>query len=57
MGGDKNLKNFAKNVVLLKQVGINPVIVHGGGPQIGEMLKKFNRIVESAKICLWLFYY
>ena len=42
MGGDKNLKNFAKNVVLLKQVGINPVIVHGGGPQIGEMLKKLN---------------
>lgn len=42
MGGSKSLKNFAKNVVLLKQVGINPVIVHGGGPQIGSMLDKLN---------------
>lgn len=42
MGGDKNLKNFAKNVVLLKQVGINPIVVHGGGPQIGQMLSKLN---------------
>ncbi len=42
MGGDKNLKNFAKNVVLLKQVGINPIIVHGGGPQIGQMLNKLD---------------
>jgi acetylglutamate kinase len=43
MGGDKNLKNFAKNVVLLKQVGINPIVVHGGGPQIGAMLEKLGR--------------
>lgn len=42
MGGDDNLKNFAKNVVLLKQVGINPIIVHGGGPQIGKMLDKLG---------------
>jgi acetylglutamate kinase len=42
MGGELNLKNFAKNVVLLKQVGINPIIVHGGGPQIGRMLEKLN---------------
>lgn len=42
MGGDKNLKNFAKNVVLLKQVGINPIVVHGGGPQIGQMLGKLD---------------
>jgi acetylglutamate kinase len=42
MGGSENLKNFAKNVVLLKQVGINPIIVHGGGPQIGQMLAKLN---------------
>ncbi|MFT5703519.1 MAG: acetylglutamate kinase [Rickettsiales bacterium] len=38
----KNIKKFAEDVVLLKQVGINPVIVHGGGPQIGEMLKRLN---------------
>ena len=42
MGDDSNLKNFAKNVVLLKQIGINPIVVHGGGPQIGQMLNKLN---------------
>ena len=42
MGGDDNLRNFARNITLLKQVGINPVIVHGGGPQIGKMLDKLN---------------
>jgi acetylglutamate kinase len=42
MGGDNNLKNFAKNIVLLKHVGINPIVVHGGGPQIGQMLNKLN---------------
>lgn len=40
---DEELKNsFAKDIVLLKYIGISPVIVHGGGPQIGEMLKKLN---------------
>ncbi|HPI62542.1 MAG TPA: acetylglutamate kinase [Alphaproteobacteria bacterium] len=33
---------FASDIVLLKQVGINPVVVHGGGPQIGNMLEKLN---------------
>ncbi len=42
MGKEINIKNFAKNVVLLKQVGINPIVVHGGGPQIGTMLEKLN---------------
>lgn len=42
MGKDSYLKNFAKNIVLLKQIGINPIIVHGGGPQIGNMLEKLN---------------
>ena len=31
---------FARDIVLLKQVGINPIVVHGGGPQIGQMLKR-----------------
>jgi acetylglutamate kinase len=35
-------KSFALNVILLKYIGINPVIVHGGGPQIGQMLKALN---------------
>ncbi|ADR18175.1 acetylglutamate kinase [Calditerrivibrio nitroreducens] len=40
---DEDLKNnFARDIVLLKYVGINPIIVHGGGPQIGDMLKKLN---------------
>lgn len=40
---DENLKKaFALNVILLKYIGVNPVIVHGGGPQIGNMLKKLN---------------
>ena len=38
-------KSFALNVILLKYIGINPVIVHGGGPQIGHMLKQLN--IES----------
>jgi acetylglutamate kinase len=33
---------FARDIVLLKQVGINPIVVHGGGPQIGEMLKRLG---------------
>ncbi|MBH43858.1 MAG: acetylglutamate kinase [Gammaproteobacteria bacterium] len=46
---DKNLKNnFAKDVVLLKQVGVNPVIVHGGGPQITTYLEKLNMKSEFA---------
>ncbi len=37
---------FARDVVLLKQVGINPVVVHGGGPQIDRMLKRLNIVTE-----------
>jgi len=41
---EKGLKrNFALDVVLLKYIGLNPVIVHGGGPQIGEMLTKIGK--------------
>ena len=40
MGDDGN--GFARDVVLLKQVGINPVVVHGGGPQIGKMLERLK---------------
>ncbi len=40
---DEKLKqSFARDIVLMKLVGINPVIVHGGGPQIGELLEKLN---------------
>jgi acetylglutamate kinase len=41
--GDESLGElFARDVVLLKQVGINPVVVHGGGPQIGAMLNRLK---------------
>ena len=41
--GDKKLSlSFAKDVVILKNLGVNPVIVHGGGPQIGSMLDKLK---------------
>jgi len=35
-------EHFAQDIVLMKQTGIDPVVVHGGGPQIGSMLKKLN---------------
>ncbi len=46
MGDPKAAREFAEDVVLLKAVGINPVVVHGGGPQIGAMLKRLG--VESS---------
>tara|TARA_Y100000739_G_C20607762_1_gene466676 strand:+ start:1367 stop:2272 length:906 start_codon:yes stop_codon:yes gene_type:complete len=42
MGTDQNMNFFARDIVLMQQVGVNPVIVHGGGPMINEMLKKLN---------------
>jgi len=45
MGDDKEMESFARDVVLMQQVGVNPVIVHGGGPMINEMLGKLG--VES----------
>jgi acetylglutamate kinase len=41
---DEELKsNFARDLVLMKYIGINPVVVHGGGPQIGALLKKVGK--------------
>jgi acetylglutamate kinase len=45
MGDAEAQRDFAEDVVLLKAVGINPVVVHGGGPQIGAMLKQLG--IES----------
>jgi acetylglutamate kinase len=43
---DETLKNsFARDMVMLKLIGINPIVVHGGGPQIGDLLDKLN--IES----------
>src|SRR6185437_14657252 len=53
MGDPKAARDFAEDVVLLKAVGINPVVVHGGGPQIGAMLKALNvetRFVDGLRV-------
>ncbi|HXS40505.1 MAG TPA: acetylglutamate kinase [Stellaceae bacterium] len=42
MGDEAIAQQFAADVVLLKQVGMNPVVVHGGGPQIGAMLERLK---------------
>jgi acetylglutamate kinase len=42
MGDAKLARQFAEDIVLLKQVGINPIVVHGGGPQIGKMLERLK---------------
>ena len=42
MGSDEAMASFARDVVLMQQVGANPVIVHGGGPMINAMLERLN---------------
>lgn len=42
MGSDEAMYSFARDVVLMQQVGLNPVVVHGGGPMINEMLAKLE---------------
>jgi acetylglutamate kinase len=42
MGDERAASNFAQDVVLLKQAGINPIVVHGGGPQINQMLERLK---------------
>src|SRR5690554_5673811 len=42
MGDEALADAFAKDIVYLKQSGVNPIVVHGGGPQIGHMLKKLE---------------
>ena len=53
MGDEDAAREFAEDVVLLKAVGINPVVVHGGGPQIGAMLEKLGvetRFVDGLRV-------
>ena len=42
MGSDEAMETFARDIVLMQQVGVNPVIVHGGGPMINKMLERLN---------------
>lgn len=48
MGNEELARDFARDMVLLEQSGVNPVVVHGGGPQIGDMLKKLGIKSEFA---------
>ena len=53
MGDAERARDFAEDIVLLKAVGINPVVVHGGGPQIGAMLRKLgieSRFVDGLRV-------
>ena len=53
MVDDKLKRGFARDIVLMKLVGMNPVVVHGGGPQIGNMLKqvgKESKFVEGMRV-------
>ena len=42
MGSDDAMEEFARDVALMRQVGVNPVIIHGGGPMINDMLGRLN---------------
>ena len=52
--GDKKLsENFSRDIGLLKEVGVSPIIIHGGGPQIGKRLKSKNistQFVEGLRV-------
>ena len=59
MGNEQQARDFARDIVLLEQAGVNPVVVHGGGPQISEMLKRLgiksefaagHRITDAASV-------
>jgi acetylglutamate kinase len=53
MSDDQLKSGFARDVVLMKLVGMNPVVVHGGGPQIGELLQRIgkeSRFVEGMRV-------
>ncbi|PIP07681.1 MAG: acetylglutamate kinase [Syntrophobacteraceae bacterium CG23_combo_of_CG06-09_8_20_14_all_50_8] len=51
---DEELKNlFARDIVMMKYIGINPVVVHGGGPEIGSFLKKIgkdSRFIQGMRV-------
>ncbi len=46
LGGGSNLADFATDVVMMRSVGVRPVVVHGGGPQIGELMSRLGKEPE-----------
>ena len=52
MVDEKLKKSFARDIILMKHIGINPVVVHGGGPQIGQLLKTHGQgVAASSRAC------
>jgi acetylglutamate kinase len=49
MGAEAELRSFARDIVLMRQVGVNPVVVHGGGPMINDMLAKLGITSEFVR--------
>jgi acetylglutamate kinase len=49
MGSDEGMESFARDVVFMQQTGVNPVIVHGGGPQINAMLERLDIASEFVR--------
>jgi acetylglutamate kinase len=49
MGDDDAMAEFARDIVLMRQVGVNPVVVHGGGPMINDMLQKLGITSEFVR--------
>lgn len=53
MGDEAAMAGFARDIVLMRQVGVNPVVVHGGGPMINDLLKKLgieSRFVRGKRV-------
>ncbi|MCU0911848.1 MAG: acetylglutamate kinase [Rhodobacteraceae bacterium] len=53
MGDDAAMASFAQDIVLMRQVGVNPVVVHGGGPMINDLLKRLgieSRFVNGKRV-------
>ncbi len=53
MGDEELSREFCRDIILLKQVGANPIVVHGGGPQIGAMLtklKKESKFIDGLRV-------
>ncbi|EAR52458.1 acetylglutamate kinase [Oceanicola granulosus HTCC2516] len=53
MGGVEEMADFARDIVLMRQVGLNPVVVHGGGPMINDLLKRLgieSRFVRGKRV-------
>lgn len=53
MGDDAAMAEFARDIVLMRQVGVNPVVVHGGGPMINDLLKRLgieSRFVRGKRV-------